>query len=129
MFDPAWLPIEYRVRKSSHIADGEHVFDGRTIEFDRLQVVAATLTEDAAALAAAKQAPFAPIPSFWSDQYDMHILAYGLLALADEVKLIDGAIEADCVFGYYRQGKMVGVCGIGMRSVVQSFRKEFLLEA
>ena len=93
------------------------------------QVVAATLTEDAAALAAAKQAPFAPIPSFWSDQYDMHILAYGLLALADEVKLIDGAIEADCVFGYYRQGKMVGVCGIGMRSVVQSFRKEFLLEA
>lgn len=93
------------------------------------QVVAATLSGDAAALAAAKQAPFAPIPSFWSDQYDMHILAYGLLALADEVKLIDGAIDSDCVFGYYREGKMVGVCGIGMRSVVQSFRKEFLLEA
>ena len=72
---------------------------------------------------------FAPIPSFWSDQYDMHILAYGLLALADEIKLIDGAIDGDCVFGYYRDGKMVGVCGIGMRSVVQSFRKEFILEA
>ena len=72
---------------------------------------------------------FAPIPSFWSDQYDMHILAYGLLALADDIKLIDGAIDGDCVFGYYRDGKMVGVCGIGMRSVVQSFRKEFILEA
>jgi NADPH-dependent 2,4-dienoyl-CoA reductase/sulfur reductase-like enzyme len=72
---------------------------------------------------------FAPIPSFWSDQYDMHILAYGQLALADDIKLIDGAIEGDCVFGYYRDGKMVGVCGIGMRSVVQSFRKEFMLEA
>ncbi len=72
---------------------------------------------------------FAPIPSFWSDQYDMHILAYGLLALADEIKLIDGAIEGDCVFGYYRDDKMVGVCGIGMRSVVQGFRKEFMLEA
>ena len=72
---------------------------------------------------------FAPIPSFWSDQYDMHILAYGLLALADEIKLIDGSINGDCVFGYYRDGKMVGVCGIGMRSVVQSFRKEFILEA
>jgi len=72
---------------------------------------------------------FAPIPSFWSDQYDMHILAYGLLGLADEIKLIDGSIDGDCVFGYYRADKMVGVCGIGMRSVVQSFRKEFMLEA
>jgi len=72
---------------------------------------------------------FAPIPSFWSDQFDMHILAYGQLALADDIKLIEGAIEGDCVFGYYRDGKMVGVCGIGMRSVVQSFRKEFMLEA
>lgn len=72
---------------------------------------------------------FAPIPSFWSDQYDIHLLAYGMLALADEVRLIDGEISGDCVFGYFRQGKMVGVCGIGLRSVVQSFRKEFVLEA
>jgi NADPH-dependent 2,4-dienoyl-CoA reductase/sulfur reductase-like enzyme len=68
---------------------------------------------------------FAPIPSFWSDQYDMHILAYGLLGLADEVRLIDGEISGDCVFGYYRDGTMVGVCGIGMRSVVQGFRSVF----
>jgi NADPH-dependent 2,4-dienoyl-CoA reductase/sulfur reductase-like enzyme len=72
--------------------------------------------------------PFAPIPSFWSDQYDMHILAYGLLALADEVKLIAGELEGECVFGYYRGGKMVGVCGIGMRTTVMSYRKEFELK-
>jgi len=71
---------------------------------------------------------FAPIPSFWSDQYDMHILAYGLLALADEVKLIAGEIEGECVFGYYREGKMVGVCGIGMRTTVMGYRKEFELK-
>ena len=65
---------------------------------------------------------FAPIPSFWSDQYEMHILAFGLLALADEVKLIHGEIEGDCVFGYYRAGSMVGVCGIGLRSTVQGYR-------
>ena len=93
------------------------------------QVLAALLAGDAEALAAAKSAPFAPIPSFWSDQYDIHLLAYGLLGLADEIRLIDGEISGDCVFGYYRKGKMVGVCGIGMRSVVQSFRKEFMLEA
>ena len=71
---------------------------------------------------------FAPIPSFWSDQYDMHILAYGLLGLADESKLIDGELSGDCVFGYYRGGKMVGVCGIGLRSVVQKYRSVFTVE-
>ena len=69
---------------------------------------------------------FAPIPSFWSDQYDNHLLAYGLLALADESRLLDGDISGDCVFGYYRDGEMVGVCGIGMRSVVQSYRSNFV---
>ena len=71
---------------------------------------------------------FAPIPSFWSDQYDMHILAYGLLALADEIKLIAGELHDECVFGYYREGKMVGVCGIGMRTTVMGYRKEFELK-
>ncbi len=93
------------------------------------QVLAASLANDEAALASVRQQPFAPIPSFWSDQYDMHLLAYGLLGLADEIRQLDGVLSGDCVFGYYRGGKMVGVCGIGMRSVVQSFRKEFLLEA
>ena len=70
-------------------------------------------------------ADFRPIPSFWSDQFDMHILAFGLLALADESRLIEGDINDDFVFGYYREGKMVGVAGIGMRSVVQGYRKVF----
>ncbi|MEN9606720.1 MAG: hypothetical protein RL605_548 [Actinomycetota bacterium] len=68
---------------------------------------------------------FKPIPSFWSDQFDMHILAFGLLALADESRLIEGDINDDFVFGYYREGKMVGVAGVGMRSVVQGYRKIF----
>jgi 3-phenylpropionate/trans-cinnamate dioxygenase ferredoxin reductase subunit len=67
---------------------------------------------------------FAPMPSFWSDQFEMHILAFGLLALADEVKLMHGEIEGDCVFGYYRDGAMIGVCGIGMRSTVQGYRTQ-----
>jgi NADPH-dependent 2,4-dienoyl-CoA reductase/sulfur reductase-like enzyme len=67
---------------------------------------------------------FAPVPSFWSDQFEMHILAFGLLALADEVKLIAGEVEGDCVYGYYRAGTMVGVCGIGLRSTVQGYRNQ-----
>ena len=67
---------------------------------------------------------FAPMPSFWSDQFEMHILAFGLLGLADEVKLMHGEIEGDCVFGYYRDGKLIGVCGIGLRSTVQGYRAQ-----
>ena len=85
------------------------------------QVLAPMLTGDEKYPAVLNE-EFAPIPSFWSDQYDMDILAFGLPGLADEVKLLHGEIEGDCVFGYYREGKMVGVCGIGLRSKVQSYR-------
>ena len=90
------------------------------------QVLAAQLAgEDTEALLAET---FAPIPSFWSDQYDIHLLAFGLLGLADEIKLLHGEVQGDCVFGYYRESKMVGVAGIGMRSTVQGYRSEFKLE-
>jgi NADPH-dependent 2,4-dienoyl-CoA reductase/sulfur reductase-like enzyme len=85
------------------------------------QVLAAKLGE-AENWPAVLDEKFAPTPSFWSDQFEIHILAFGLLGLADEVKLIHGEIEDDCVFGYYRDGQMVGVCGIGMRSTVQGYR-------
>lgn len=70
--------------------------------------------------------PFKPVPSFWSDQYDNHLLAFGLLALADRATLVAGEIEGDCVFEYHRGDQLVGVCGIGMRSVVQSYRAKFI---
>ncbi|MDE2386350.1 MAG: FAD-dependent oxidoreductase [Actinomycetales bacterium] len=87
--------------------------------------VAAELASEAGAEVEIPAADFKPIPSFWSDQFDMHILAFGILALADESRLIEGDINDDFVFGYYREGKMVGVAGVGMRSVVQGYRKNF----
>jgi NADPH-dependent 2,4-dienoyl-CoA reductase/sulfur reductase-like enzyme len=71
---------------------------------------------------------FAPIPSFWSDQFGMNLLAFGDLGLATESRLIDGDISGDCIWGYYKDGDLVGVCGIGMRSALQSYRKSFLLQ-
>ena len=69
---------------------------------------------------------FKPVPSFWSDQYDVHLLAFGLLSLADRVTLVAGDVSGDCVFEYHRGDQLVGVCGIGMRSVVQSYRAKFV---
>lgn len=69
---------------------------------------------------------FRPVPSFWSDQYDNHLLAFGLLGLADRVTMVAGEISGECVFEYHRGNQLVGVCGIGMRSVVQSYRSKFI---
>lgn len=80
---------------------------------------------DPAGFAAALDRWFQPLPSFWSDQFETHILSFGLLGLADEVKLVQGEISEECVFEYRREGKLVGVAGIGLRSVVQGYRKEF----
>jgi 3-phenylpropionate/trans-cinnamate dioxygenase ferredoxin reductase component len=87
------------------------------------QLIAAHLAgEDCEPLAAAG---FAPLPSFWSDQYDMHLLAFGMTYLADRSVLVAGALDDECVLEYYRGDALVGVCGIGMRSLVQGYRSRF----
>lgn len=70
---------------------------------------------------------FAPLPSFWSDQYDMKILAFGMPYLADRTELVAGELESECVFEYFRADKLVGVSGIGMRPTIQSYRARFSL--
>jgi NADPH-dependent 2,4-dienoyl-CoA reductase/sulfur reductase-like enzyme len=89
------------------------------------QVIAAMLNQSDSYPAVLDEV-FKPIPSFWSDQYDNHLLAYGLCSLADKVTLVAGDISGDCVFEYHRGGHLVGVCGIGLRSVVQSYRAKFI---
>ncbi len=65
---------------------------------------------------------FRPLPSFWSDQFDMHIFGLGMSYLADASKLVHGEVSGDCVFEFTRNGVLVGVVGIGHRSVVQNYR-------
>jgi NADPH-dependent 2,4-dienoyl-CoA reductase/sulfur reductase-like enzyme len=71
--------------------------------------------------------PFAPLPSFWSDQYEMRILAFGMTYLADRSELVAGELSGECVFEYFRDDKLVGVCGIGMRPIIQGYRTRFSL--
>lgn len=102
------------------------VYDGDARRIEHWNIPTETAKRVAQVFTGQAQGDFRPVPSFWTDQYDNHLLAYGVLALADEVKLLDGEISGDCVFGYYRADEMVGVCGIGMRSVVQSYRSNFV---
>lgn len=89
------------------------------------QVLAAHLSGDDAVA----ETPFAPLPSFWSDQYDMHLLAFGMTYLADRSELIEGEVSGDCVVEFFRGDELVGVCGIGMRGAVQGYRSRFTAPA
>ncbi|MGI5451801.1 NAD(P)/FAD-dependent oxidoreductase [Streptomyces sp. CA-249302] len=59
--------------------------------------------------------PFAPVPYFWSDQYDMKIQAYGYLRGHDEVAVVDGDLgERKFVVAYRTGDRVTGALAVGM---------------
>ena len=62
-----------------------------------------------------EQAPFAPVPSFWSDQYDLRIQSFGAVSLGgDDVRVLEGDLDGEVAVGYHRDGVLVGVVMVGM---------------
>jgi 3-phenylpropionate/trans-cinnamate dioxygenase ferredoxin reductase subunit len=60
--------------------------------------------------------PFAPIPSFWSDQYELRIQCFGAVGLGGEdVRVLEGDLDGEAAVGYHRGGKLVGVMLLGLR--------------
>jgi len=63
----------------------------------------------------AARRPFAPVPYFWSDQYDMKIQAYGYLRGHEEVAVIDGDLGARRFAAAYRRGdRVAGIAAVGL---------------
>ncbi|MBO7941133.1 FAD-dependent oxidoreductase [Streptomyces sp. S9] len=61
-------------------------------------------------------APFAPLPTFWSDQHDFRLQSFGAPSYgADDVRVLDGTPDGDgdLVVGYHRDGLLVGVVALG----------------
>lgn len=60
------------------------------------------------------ETPFAPLPTFWSDQYGERLQAIGAPALGTaDVRILEGDPDDDVIVGYHRDGDMVGVVGLG----------------
>lgn len=59
-------------------------------------------------------APFAPLPTFWSDQHDFRLQSFGapVLGLGD-VRVLDGDPHDDVLVGYHADGRLVGVVALG----------------
>jgi len=54
--------------------------------------------------------PFAPVPFFWSDQYDLKIQFAGRMRGDDEVRVVAGSLEARKFTALYgREGRLTGV--------------------
>lgn len=61
------------------------------------------------------QRPFAPVPYFWSDQYDMKAQAYGYLRGHHEVRVVEGDLAARRFIAAYRTGnRLTGALAVGM---------------
>ncbi|MHC3473486.1 NAD(P)/FAD-dependent oxidoreductase [Streptomyces sp. 7R007] len=58
--------------------------------------------------------PFAPLPTFWSDQHDFRLQSFGAPALGkDDMRILDGDPEGDVLVGYHTGGRLVGVVALG----------------
>ncbi|MFD0822020.1 oxidoreductase C-terminal domain-containing protein, partial [Micromonospora zhanjiangensis] len=59
--------------------------------------------------------PFAPVPYFWSDQYDVKLHAYGHLRGHDSVEIVEGSpARRRFLAAYHRAGRLVGAVAVGM---------------
>ncbi|MEV8630320.1 FAD-dependent oxidoreductase [Streptosporangium sp. NPDC051023] len=71
--------------------------------------------------------PFAPLPTFWSDQYGLRIQSFGAPALGgDDIRVLEGDLGGEVVVGYHDGGRLVGVVMIGLPSAVARYRTELM---
>ena len=67
--------------------------------------------------------PFAPIPWFWSDQYDRKVQLAGRGAAGDTVEVVAGSVDERKFTALYgREGRVIGVLGMNMPARVVKLR-------
>lgn len=67
--------------------------------------------------------PFRPVPSFWSDQYDLRIQSFGAVWLGgDDIRVLEGRLGSGVAVGYHRHGVLVGVVLVGMTGSYLAYR-------
>ncbi|KUO16144.1 NAD(P)/FAD-dependent oxidoreductase [Streptomyces dysideae] len=69
-------------------------------------------------------APFAPLPTFWSDQHDFRLQSFGAPGLGlDDVRVLDGGPDGDVLVGYHVDGRLVGVVALGGQAAAMGAAK------
>ncbi|OUD00039.1 NAD(P)/FAD-dependent oxidoreductase [Streptosporangium minutum] len=93
--------------------------ENRTNATEQAQTVAANIL--------GADRPYAPIPYFWTDQYDVKIQAHGLPSPAAEVAIAEGDPEQRRFAALYREdGRVTGVLGWNMPKQARLLRQRTL---
>ncbi|KOU59316.1 pyridine nucleotide-disulfide oxidoreductase [Streptomyces sp. MMG1533] len=85
-------------------------------------------TEQAMAVAGAilgEDRPYAPVPYFWTDQFDAKLMVHGFLPADAEVDVVEGDLTARRFVARYRsEGRVTGVLGWNMPKQTRLRRQE-----
>ncbi len=87
-------------------------------------VLAAWLGGDHLAYEAECDRAFAPVPSFWSDLFEVRLQSFGMPGIGDEVRVVEGELAGDSpvVVAYVRDGVLVGVVSVDATKQAMSYR-------
>jgi NADPH-dependent 2,4-dienoyl-CoA reductase/sulfur reductase-like enzyme len=85
-------------------------------------VLSAWLRGDPAAYQEAVAKPFSPIPSFWSDLFELRLQSFGFPGIGDEVRVLEGELSGPVVVGYVRDGLLVGVVALDATKQAMAYR-------
>jgi NADPH-dependent 2,4-dienoyl-CoA reductase/sulfur reductase-like enzyme len=89
-------------------------YDGVPRRVEHWSIPADTAKHAARTLVGAEPAPFAPLPTFWSDQHEFRLQSFGAPALGKgDVRILDGDPEGDVLVGYHTGRRLVGVVALG----------------
>jgi NADPH-dependent 2,4-dienoyl-CoA reductase/sulfur reductase-like enzyme len=76
-----------------------------------------------AASGGARQEPFAPVPFFWSDQFDARIQFLGRARPDDDVEIVAGSVEEGRFVALYGSaGRLHAALGVSLPRVVMPYR-------
>lgn len=96
-------------------------YDGVPRRVEHWCIPTDTAKHAAKALLGVESAPFAPLPTFWSDQHDFRLQSFGAPVLGkDDVRVLDGDPATDVLAGYHHDGRLVGVVALGGPAAVSA---------
>ena len=120
--DASCLAAE-RVAAAGDVARWPNQLFGETMRVEHWDNAAAQGAHAARRLLDEGTGPFAPVPWFWSDQYDRKIQLAGRVRPDDEVRVVNGSIEERRFAAIYgRAGRITGVLGFNRPRHVMRYR-------
>ncbi|MCY4425154.1 MAG: FAD/NAD(P)-binding oxidoreductase [Acidimicrobiaceae bacterium] len=115
--------VAERVTAAGDVARWPNQLFGETMRVEHWDNAAAQGAHAARRLLDEGTGPFAPVPWFWSDQYDRKIQLAGRVRPDDDVRVVNGSVDERRFAAIYgRAGRITGVLGFNRPRHVMRYR-------